>query len=520
MPNAVVAFLKTKESYSWWLPVLASLLIGGCSDSPEQPADAGTSDVAADVLPAVDNLLGEMPPADLASDSGIELTWTSCDTTDWPLGIPKPAFNVTCTFIDVPLDHQNPAGGTITLRLARRLAKQNPAGKAFFSLAGGPGGSAVNQSGFMHALFSKVAEQFDMVFVDQRGTGGSGYLGCTPEDPFETHEWESCAKDHNQKPLNHYLSLDYAHDLDFVRRALGYQKIYLYGISYGTRVGLEYMRQYEGSIAAIVLDGLVPPETDLFGGLHLHQGVLRLINDCKGDPQCLAVSPDLEADLTARREQLKNDPRPIVINGAATVEDEDTFVYLLTGAIYMVDYRFRIPRAIHQAVQGNSSLWNQIMGELIGGKVVDAAQSSQHYLSSGARITINCAEFFPNSEGLASLHDLYQQFPWAYPHSLPLAAACEAWNVEPIAEALRQPVVSSVKALLLSGDLDLNTPAEWGTAAAKSLSNGTHLIIPYTAHETAKVPCVNGIIEDFILAEGAMAGVDTSCIQQIEPPAW
>jgi len=130
------------------------------------------------------------------------------------------------------------------------------------------------------------------------------------------------------------------------------------------------------------------------------------------------------------------------------------------------------------------------------------------------------AEFFPNSGGLAAINQIYEQNPWAYPHTLPMAEACGAWEVAPIKAAQRQPVVSAARALLLSGDLDLNTSAAWGAAAAQTLENGTHLIIPRTAHETAKVPCVSSIIESFLLADGEVAGLDTSCLQQIKAPAW
>ena len=48
-------------------------------------------------------------------------------------------------------------------------------------------------------------------------------------------------------------------DLDEVRDALGYERVTLYGLSYGTRAALTYLRLFPGRVRAAILDGVVPP---------------------------------------------------------------------------------------------------------------------------------------------------------------------------------------------------------------------------------------------------------------------
>ena len=50
-----------------------------------------------------------------------------------------------------------------------------------FVLVGGPGGSAAQASSQLVTMLSKLQEDRDIVFVDQRGTGDSNGLPCKPD---------------------------------------------------------------------------------------------------------------------------------------------------------------------------------------------------------------------------------------------------------------------------------------------------------------------------------------------------
>jgi pimeloyl-ACP methyl ester carboxylesterase len=487
---------------------------------------------------------GAGSPGDGATDGGADLqtalSWHPCDPANWPAEFPTPGSEVECTEVVAPAHHDQPGDGkTVTLRVARQKSKAFPSGKAVFQIAGGPGGSSVWQSGVIPKYLPTLLDAFDLVYVDQRGTGGSSYLGCMSGYPATEDEWIACASEHHGDDLDHVLTVDAADDLDFVRQRLGYDKIYLRGGSYGTRLGLEYLRRHDANVVAAVLDGLYPPDIDSYGESipATDRGVARLVSDCNASASCKAAVPDLLTDLQTRRAALKASPRPISIGGQADVEDETTFLQALEFSVYDAYYYFRVPRAIHAALAGDNSGWNAILSDGFGAKVTDGASDPPprraplrikrrfpghglDYVAPGTFETVECAEYVPNSMGIDALKAIAAKTTWGAGTYVDRADACKAWSVMPVSAALRTAVTSSAKVLLLNGDLDLNTFPEWGARAAKTLPNSASLTIPYATHSTMSIPCVGTIIGAFLAADGAMGMVDTSCVAALPQPAW
>jgi pimeloyl-ACP methyl ester carboxylesterase len=531
----------------------ATLALGAtlaCGSSGWGPEDVSTPDAAmtADAAGPGDVESNDGALADAAvSDASVPdskpppLTWGACDTRDWPAGYALPSRLVACSTIAVPLDYGDPQGPTITLRVARQLARASPSKGAVFQLAGGPGGSSVVQSGIIPQVMPRLGQSFDLVYVDQRGAGGSGYLGCTG-DPETEAEWRACGDLHRREPLQHYLTLEAAHDVDRVRERMGYDRIYLRAGSYGTRLGLEYLRQHEDRVAAAVLDGLDPPNSHFYETfiVNFDRGVNLLVTDCANELDCAAIAPNLSDDFMQRRLALRMTPRPIRVGGQRYAEDEETYLAVLNMGLGDSYYRFRIPRAIAHAVAGDHTEWNALLSDLFGATVTDdhafiergarpslasrlAARRevrAQQYVAPGLYMTVLCAEDLPNTPDLGALEALAARQIWGDDHVLETARACPAWMVSDIGVALRSPVVSSAKTLLMSGAIDLNTFPEDGTHAAETLEHGTHLIVPYATHSTMLVPCGADIMTDFLLADGEMSAVDTSCLDHLQHRAW
>ena len=77
-------------------------------------------------------------------------------------------------------------------------------------------------------------------------------------------------------------------DLDAVRRALGAERIDLVGASYGTRVALEYQRQFPQAVRRSVLDGVAPPDMALPASFSLDNQAAfdALVAACAAEPAC------------------------------------------------------------------------------------------------------------------------------------------------------------------------------------------------------------------------------------------
>ena len=174
-----------------------------------------------------------------------------------------------CGSLTVPENRTTRRGRTIDLQIVVLPARsRTPAPDPIFFLAGGPGqaATALSRGAFDPAL----QQDRDLVFVDQRGTGGSNPLECElpgePVDPqsylgdvFQVSVFEKCRDELASKAdVTQYTTAAAADDLDDVRAALGYSRINLMGGSYGTRAALIYMRRHPASVRTAVLNGVAP----------------------------------------------------------------------------------------------------------------------------------------------------------------------------------------------------------------------------------------------------------------------
>jgi pimeloyl-ACP methyl ester carboxylesterase len=188
--------------------------------------------------------------------------WKPCDV--------KPA--VECASVTVPIDYANPATGTIDVAIARVKATGRKQGTLFY-MPGGPGDSGVEQIQDRVLVPEDVAERFDVVTFDPRGTNGSHPIICDTEltampnvipdagaQLADVQQWsrdlgENCRM--RTGPLiDHVDSVSVARDIDTIRAALGERKLTLYGRSWGTLAGQMYAENFPHRVRGLVLDSV------------------------------------------------------------------------------------------------------------------------------------------------------------------------------------------------------------------------------------------------------------------------
>src|SRR5260370_32001732 len=139
-----------------------------------------------------------------------------------------------------------------------------PESDPVFLIAGGPGGSAVqDEAGFGHFF----RQNRDVVLIDQRGAGRSNRLACDIDEgvsaafsrilPLEKlrHCGDELEKRADLRMYTTSIAMD---DLDEVRGALGYGQINVIGGSYGTTAALDYLRRHPEHVRTITVGGVVP----------------------------------------------------------------------------------------------------------------------------------------------------------------------------------------------------------------------------------------------------------------------
>jgi pimeloyl-ACP methyl ester carboxylesterase len=258
-------------------------------------------------------------------------------------------------------------GRTIDLKIVVLPALGNePQPDPLFFLAGGPGQGAAELARPLREMFRRVQADRDIVLVDQRGTGKSHPLTCKSEsdslaqlnEPLEAAmaRLRTCMEGLDAD-LTLYTTPTAMDDLNEVREYLGYDKVNLYGGSYGTRAALVYLRQHEPTVRSVILDGVAPPNMrlPLFMARDAQRALDRLLADCAADSVCNDKYPELTARLRRLVETLDASPAKVRLTHPRTGIAEDVsvdgefVVNVLFGALYAPLTSTLLPELIARA---------------------------------------------------------------------------------------------------------------------------------------------------------------------------
>ncbi len=175
--------------------------------------------------------------------------------------------------IRVPENRKNGKSAFIELPFFRMKTKHPNPLPPIFVFEGGPGDdpSALERLQEFAPILSSFAQRSDVVLVDQRGNGKSiPKLGCPislnlPLDlPLEKESFmlyyrkyiADCATHWQEKKrdLQGYNVVAMAQDTEAVRKFLSYDKIMLFGGSFGAHHALTYVKKYPDRVDRILLD--------------------------------------------------------------------------------------------------------------------------------------------------------------------------------------------------------------------------------------------------------------------------
>ncbi|MGQ0430733.1 MAG: alpha/beta fold hydrolase [Gammaproteobacteria bacterium] len=431
-----------------------------------------------------------------------------------------------CGKFSVPEDPDDPQSAKLELAVAvvaavATTAKPDP----LFLLAGGPGQGAIEGYAPLLGAFAGIRRERDLVLVDQRGTGGSNRLDCAmPEEAFATGEIppaelrelaRECLAGFTAQPQFYTTSIA-VRDLEAVRAALGYERINLFGASYGTRVAQHYVRRYPERTRAVVLDSIIPPDLVLIPRIALEsQAALdRTFARCQADAACNERFPDVAAQFRLLDERLRRRSASIPFADPVDGESGDfevTRAHLLSMA-RMLTYSARtaslLPLVVHEAATRGNYGPLAAQAEMIGEDLVRMIAMGMHH-------SVVCAEDAPRFEGAVDRAALARTTLGTMMLDA-MVAICEVWPRGPVDADFSEPLRSQVPALLFSGEFDPATPAAYGAAAAAGFANGLHLVVPGQGHGTTRLPCVQRLLRRFIETADP-AALDAACIGEIRP---
>jgi len=441
------------------------------------------------------------------------------------LALPGTNFTASarCGTLDVPENPADPEGRKITLNIAVAPATGSTTEPdPVFFFAGGPGQAATETWVIIRPNLRQVRKTRDIVMIDQRGTGKSNKLACESDIEEDLNqeidldlirsEAEKCLAELDGDP-RFYTTTIAMGDYNRVREAMGYDKINIMGVSYGTRAAQVYLREFPETVRTVTLDSVVPMQLAL-GQEHapmLDQSVAAVFADCAKDETCNALYPHRADELNALFAQLREEPREITMINPVNGEPQamrltaDTLGVAIRFLSYASETQALIPLLVHEALTtGNLSR--------LASQAILVMSGLNEMLSRGMELSVLCAEDYP-------FIDLQADYSETLMGNLFLEIIdlqCKIWPQGEVPDGFHDPVVSDTPVLLMSGERDPVTPPQYAAQAAETYSNSVNLVAPGQSHSVMKNVCLRDIMTAFI-ENGSVEDLDTSCVEKIRP---
>ncbi|QMU30570.1 alpha/beta fold hydrolase [Adhaeribacter radiodurans] len=387
---------------------------------------------------------------------------------------------------------------TIQIKILRLKAKSPTPLTPIIFLAGGPGQSGINyiKEDYFQKLIFPLQQQHDIILLDQRGSGSSrpSLLYKTPiidsKDIFVSPQRMIEFADRIAQvgadtlkrrsiDIRGYTTLQNADDINDLSKALGYSKINLLAISYGTHLALTVAKKYPNILDKMVLIG-----TSGFNHMHhlpstYDKQLQQIAALAAQDPAVKNEVPDMIAFLKRVLTKLEKDPVRLQIKEAKTNQlwevrvgkfglqmilrldagDSYGFIYFpaLLYGIEKGDYE-----QLQEYIQKRFNQFTSGYGSGIGVMRLASGATKARYnqiIQEGKTALLGNAMNTP---------DLFGQ---------------NFWGKIDLGDDFRAPFTSNTRTLFVSGTMDSNSPAANVEEIKKGFTQATHVLVEYAGHE-------------------------------------
>ncbi|MBB6096401.1 pimeloyl-ACP methyl ester carboxylesterase [Povalibacter uvarum] len=422
---------------------------------------------------------------------------------------------VRCGTVRVPENYDRPKDRQIDLHVLVLDPLDGSTTKtAQYDLEGGPGGSSATFVDFYARDGASYRAHRTIVLADMRGTGKSHGLYCPRIDaeqnasPYAPMYPPALVSECRQQleetaDLASYSTRNAARDIDEVRRALGYEQLDLFGISYGTMLAMRYIKDFPKSVRSAVLLGTVPADRTppRFHALVADSALGQLFGDCRRDDACSVAFKTPDADLEQALERLNAPDAPV---------SSEVFMEKLRTLMYSPGGARRVPFVVNRAAQGDLQPF------------LEATRPTQGpHFAEGLYLSMTCAETFAAIDTSAAITASAPTRFGAY-RLRRQQEACREW-----APARKDPDAFTTPSfdgpvLMISGRLDPVSPPDWAESMTKIYRNSRHFVIHEGAHIVDGLSNLDTCFDPLVLAflEQPTANIDASCLRNMKAPVW
>ncbi|MEO1527229.1 MAG: alpha/beta hydrolase [Planctomycetota bacterium] len=394
--------------------------------------------------------------------------------------------------VQVPENRSQPGSRLITLATMHVKSPLKKKGTPVFPLAGGPGGDSI---GMVTNSLVGGGQQYlrwmggDIVAIDQRGTGQSEpkLLGtveiATPLDEpgdaaktlarlqrayrNEAERWRAKGVD-----LRGYTTIESADDIDLVRETLGFEKISLWGGSYGSHLALATIRRHGEHIDRAVLIGPEGPDHTIKLPSYAQVGLERIAKRVAAHPKLRQEIPDFMGLVESVLSRLHQQPAFVEVQGKRVAISKYDLQGMLAGAIGVSPAEIaEIPADLLALDRGDYTKVAEALFEERRGPVRYSAM--QMIMDSASGITKQRLAQIEQEKETCLLGDSVNG---PFPH------LAEAWGAPDLGDEFRGPLQSDCPVLFIVGDLDSRTPIRNAKELMPDLPNSHLIVVENAAH--------------------------------------
>ncbi|GLW44622.1 peptidase [Streptomyces sp. NBRC 14336] len=498
--------------------VLLSSLLAGCSGDDSEDGDL-----------TAQKLDWEDCPAPSQAEGGGNAPSPLPDGDEWQ-----------CATMKAPLDWDDPEGDTIDLALIRAESSGRASeriGSLLFNF-GGPGGSGVTTLPAFGEDYAALRTRYDLVSFDPRGVGRSAPVECendqqldaffqhdaTPDDAEErtelldnTKEFNAACEKNSGKILPEVRTTDAARDMDLMRQVLGDDKLYYFGISYGTELGGVYAHLFPKRVGRAVFDAVVDPtQTPEQGSLGQARGFQRALDnfaeDCTSKVEDCPIG-DTAQDVKDRIAKLLADldrkPLPGIFPRDLT---QTAATNGIAQALYSQDFWEYLTQALEQAYDGDGRIL-MLLSDSMNGR----NENGEYSNITAANVAINCADDKPRYTP-EFVESKLPQFRAASPLFGDYLAwgmlSCTDWAVPGAADHPDVSAPGAAPILVVGNTGDPATPYEGARKMVRALGEGVGVELTYKgqghgAYDSGN-RCVQSAVNGYLL-EGKVPPAGTVC---------
>ncbi|TKC95795.1 alpha/beta hydrolase [Polyangium fumosum] len=396
----------------------------------------------------------------------------------------------------VPENRRNPKSRMIGVGFARIKAPRPTGAPPVFWLPGGPGLSVLGAFTDDDAAAKNRLRSWltfgavgDLVVVEQRGCTRRGEMleamsEALPLDQpgsarAEAEAMRALAKAavaaNPDKDLSGYDIGELVADVDDLRRALGYEKISLFGGSFGSQWSFAVMRLHPETVARAVLSGVEPLNNGYDMPSHVFAALQRIANDADRNPGLAPYLPAGGVMEAVRVLRLRFAEKPAAVQAKDEAGRERTVVL---GA---EDLQLALQSHTQEGEQWPAFILSLYHGhyEAWAREVLEERKASKTKLI-GPLVDSSLGVTAAREQKLRTDPAVEMLGTWNFESNI---ASAPDWPTRDMGDALREPVESPIPVVFVHGDWDTSTPVENTLDLKPYFPNGHAIVVHRAGHD-------------------------------------